>query len=127
MINDNYFYDPNNFYIASLSHCYPGKDKNGNDKMPPKICYETWLKKELSLIKNQIYIIIGARAAKVFFPDEKFDDLIFKNNYMNGKLTIVLPHPSPLNVKWFKAHPQFDNRLIEIRKIIYDVLNGTKK
>lgn len=45
MIDDNTFYNPKNFYITSLSHCYPGKDKNGNDKIPPKIYYETWIKK----------------------------------------------------------------------------------
>jgi len=41
----------------------------------------------------------------------------------NGKLTLVLPHPSPLNIKWFKEHPEFmDNRIIEIRKFIVKLL-----
>lgn len=43
----------------------------------------------------------------MFFPNEKFNELIFKNNYINGKLAIVLPHPSPLNIKWFKDHLEF--------------------
>lgn len=123
-IDDNIFYNPDNFYIAALSHCYPGKDKNGNDRIPPKICYERWIKKELEYINNEMYILIGAKAAKVFFPKDRFNDLIFKNNYINGKLTLVLPHPSPLNIKWFKDHPEFiNNRIIEIRKIINEVLN----
>ena len=123
-IDDNTFYNPDNFYIVALSHCYPGKDKNGNDRMPPKICYENWVKKELEYINNKIYILIGAKAAKVFFPNANFNDLIFKNNYINGKLTLVLPHPSPLNIKWFKDHPEFINsRIIEIRNIIKAVLN----
>lgn len=122
-IDDEIFYNPNNFYIAALSHCYPGKGKNGNDKMPPKICYETWIKKELDYINNQLYIIIGSKAAKVFFPNENFNDLVFKNNYINDKLAIVLPHPSPLNIKWFNDHPNFmEKRIYEIRKIIYDIL-----
>ena len=66
--NIDFIYNPNNFYIAALAHCYPGKDKNGNDKIPPKICYETWIRKELEYINNKIYIIIGAKSAKVFFP-----------------------------------------------------------
>ena len=123
-ISDEVFYNPDNFYIAALAHCYPGKDKNGNDKMPPKICYETWIKKELEYINNTLYIIIGSKSAKVFFPKEKFNDLIFKDNYINGKIAIVLPHPSPLNIKWFKDHPEFmKKRINEIRKIIYNVLN----
>lgn len=124
-IDDVDFYNQNNFYITSLAHCYPGKDKNGNDRVPPKICYDTWLKKELELINNKIYIIIGAKAAKVFFPKELFNELVFKNNYINGKIAIVLPHPSPLNIKWFKDNPDFlKKRLLEIRKIIENTLKS---
>ncbi|MCI5836104.1 MAG: hypothetical protein MR227_05420 [Firmicutes bacterium] len=55
---------------------------------------------------------------------EDFNELIFKNNYFNEKLTIVLPHPSPLNIKWFKDHPGFmKKRILEVRKIINAVLN----
>lgn len=123
-ISDDDFYNPNNFYIAALAHCYPGKDKNGNDRMPPKICYETWIKKELELIDNEIYIIIGSKSAKTFFPKANFNELIFKDNYINGKLAIVLPHPSPLNIKWFKDYPEFMSRRIkEVRHIIRDILN----
>ena len=79
--------------------------------------------KELNYINNKLYIIIGAKAAKVFFPNENYNDLIFKNNYINNKLTIVLPHPSPLNIKWFKDHPKFmKKRILEIREIVNKVL-----
>lgn len=123
-ITDDEFYNADNFYITSLAHCYPGKDKNGNDRMPPKVCYNKWIKKELEYINNKLYIIIGAKAAKVFFPNDNFNELVFKNNYINGKLTLVLPHPSPLNIKWFKDHPQFMNeRILEIRKIIKNILD----
>lgn len=123
-IEDDVFYNPDNFYIAALAHCYPGKDKNKNDKLPPKICYEKWLKKELEYINNKLYILIGAKAANTFFPKEDYNDLIFKNNYINGKLTIVLPHPSPLNIKWFKDHPlYYEKRIFEIRDIVQKVLN----
>lgn len=122
-ITDDIFYNPDNFNIMALSHCYPGKDKNGNDRMPPKVCYERWIKKELQYINNEIYILIGARSAKAFFSNEKYEDLIFKDNYINSKLTIVLPHPSPLNIKWFKDHPNFiEKRLPEIRKTIHNIL-----
>lgn len=94
-------------FIGALAHCYPGKDKSGNDKQPPKCCWDKWIKKELQVLNNEIYIIIGAKAAKIFFPDEKYEELIFKDNIWNNKKTIVLPHPSPLNKKWLKDHPIF--------------------
>lgn len=78
---------------------------------------------KIKYINNKLYIIIGAKSAKVFFPNESFNELIFKNNYINGKLAIILPYPSPLNTKWFKDHLEFmKKRLFEIRKIINEVL-----
>lgn len=119
------FQNTENFFIGAIAHCYPGKDKLGNDKTPPKCCFDKWVKEELRLLNNKIYIIIGAKAAKIFFPTAKFDDLVFKNNYWNNKLTIVLPHPSPLNKKWLKDHPEFMNkRIIEVRKIITSVIKN---
>ena len=47
-------------------------------------------------------------------------DIVFDRN---GKKTIVLPHPSPLNKKWIKDHPQFlQKRIHEIRNTIWDIL-----
>lgn len=124
-IDEELFYNPSNFYITALAHCYPGKNKNGQDNTPPKLCFELWIKKEIEYVSNKIYVIIGSRAAKVFFPNESFEELVFKNNYINGKLAIVLPHPSPLNNRWIKKHPEFINkRLKEVRKIINEVLQN---
>ncbi len=122
-ITDEIFYNTDNFYIGALAHCYPGKDRNGNDKQPPKCCFDKWVKKEIELVNNELYIIIGAKAAKVFFPDKQYEQLIFENNIYNNKTAIVLPHPSPLNKKWIKDHPDFvTKRLDEVRKIIRDKL-----
>ena len=38
-ITDEIFYNPDNFYITALAHCYPGKDKNGNDKYYNQLIY----------------------------------------------------------------------------------------
>ena len=122
-ITDTEFYDEKNFYIAAMAHYYPGKSKSGGDKLPPKICAKTWLDKEIELIDNQIFILIGRVAANYFFPKEKYIDLIFRDNYIKGKKTFVLPHPSPLNIKWFKDNPEFyAERLPQIRKYVKEVL-----
>lgn len=124
-ISEDDFYNTDNFFIGAIAHCYPGKDKNGNDKKPPTCCFKKWVNEELKILDNKIYIIIGASAAKLFFPNESYEELIFKNNTWNNKLTIVLPHPSPLNKKWLKDHPKFmEKRIFEVRKIISDVLKG---
>ena len=122
-VNDDVFYNKDNFYISALGHCFPGKNSKGGDKLPPKYCSDKWLRKEINLVNNILFIIIGAKAAKYFFPHSEYNDLIFRDSNLNGKTTIVLPHPSPLNIKWFKDHPDFEsNRLPEIRAIILNIL-----
>lgn len=33
-VPDKVFYNPKNFYITALGHCFPGKNKKGADKKP---------------------------------------------------------------------------------------------
>lgn len=118
------FYNEDNFYISAIGHCYPGKNPKGGDKKPPKHCADKWLKKEIDTINSKVIILIGKCSTEYFFPKRNFSDLIFNNQKINNKLTIVLPHPSPLNRKWFKDNPKFEGkRLPEIRKIIHETLS----
>ncbi len=54
-ISDEDFYNPNNFYITSMAHCYPGKAPGGGDRRPPKICSKQWLLKEMELVMKFIF------------------------------------------------------------------------
>lgn len=122
-ITDEVFYDPDNFYIVSIAHCYPGKNPKGGDRRPPKYCADRWLMQELALVKNEIYILIGGIAAEYFFPGQKLTDLVFQNLTINGKPAFVLPHPSPLNMNWFRDHPEFaQKRMVEVANVVHDVL-----
>jgi len=122
-ITDEVFYNEDNFYITAMAHCYPGKNPKGGDKPPPLSCAKKWLLKEMEFVDNKLFIIIGSYASKFLFPKENFNDLIFKDNYIDGKLTLVLPHPSPLNIRWFREHPEFEaERLPYIREKVWSVL-----
>ena len=124
-ITDDCFYDPANFYIASIARCYPGKAKRSGDNPPPTICAERFLKRELTMIHPKLYLVIGSYAAKWLFPDEDMLSLVFKNHTFQGKPLFVLPHPSPLNRRWLNEHPQFENeRIADIRKQIHIALQG---
>ena len=115
--------NPDNFYIVSIAHCYPGKNPKGGDNRPPKCCADKWLSQELRLVQNEIYILIGSSAASYFFPKQKLTDLVFQDLTLNGKKTFVLPHPSPLNMKWFRDYPEFmEKRIIEIEKAVHKTL-----
>lgn len=122
-IADADFYNPENFYIVSIAHCYPGKNPGGGDRRPPKSCADQWLAQELQLVENEIYILIGGTAVSYFFPNQKLTPLVFQNLKINGKETFVLPHPSPLNRKWFRDYPEFlEKRVFEIQTAVHRVL-----
>ena len=122
-IPDSVFYNPNLFYITAIAHCFPGKDKNGGDIKPPIICAKKWLARELSVVRNDLYLIVGRYAAKFFYPKTRYSQLIFEDQILNGKPCFILPHPSPLNKKWFKDNPDFlAKRLPQIRKEIHETL-----
>lgn len=122
-ISDEVFYNPDNFYFTSIAHCYLGKSSNGGDRLPPKICAKTWLVREIEAVNNKIFILVGSKAADFFFPNKDFTSLVFKDHVINGKSAYVLPHPSPLNIKWFKDNPDFLNvRVKEIETKVHEVL-----
>ncbi len=129
LINDWYdisrevFYDPDNFYMTEISHCYPGKSSKGGDNKPDRFCADLWLHKEIEAVKNEIFLLVGRYAATYFFPGEKFSELVFSDRKINGKTAFILPHPSPLNTKWLKDHPDFERqRAREISRRIHRTL-----
>ena len=123
-ISEGIFYDPDIFYITSVGHCYPGRSKHQGDNPPPRICARKWLRREIDVVNNEIFILIGKAAADFFFPKRDFTDLVFNDQEINGKKAYVIPHPSPLNVKWFKDHPEFETeRILVIRKAVHDIVD----
>lgn len=122
-ISEDTFYNEDIFYITSVGHCFPGKGKSG-DKKPPKICAKTWLKKEIEIVDNKMYILIGSLAASTLFPNVPFEELVFHDQKINGKPAYVIPHPSPLNIRWFKLYPDFlESRLPYIRNKLHQYID----
>ncbi|MBR6802026.1 MAG: uracil-DNA glycosylase family protein [Eubacteriaceae bacterium] len=127
-ITDEIFYDKDNFYITSVSHCYPGKNKHGGDRLPPKLCFDRWVKKEIETVNCELYIIVGSHAAGRIFPKKDFGELVFTDMTLNDRKCLILPHPSPLNRRWLAENPEFEEkRLPYIRNIIHDILNISKE
>lgn len=122
-ISDAQFYDPDLFYITSMGHCYPGKGKTG-DKKPPRCCFDLWTRREIELKPGtRMMLVIGREAASRLFPKREFTELVFQDQEYDGIPCYVLPHPSPLNVRWFRMHPEFETqRMPMIREKLHQVL-----
>ena len=123
-VSEKVFYNPNNFYFTAVGMYFPGKDKKGGDKKPNYKLAKKWLKEELSYLKPELYLILGGLAANFFFSYKKLNDLVFSDQEIGGKPVFVLPHPSPINIKWFKDNPQFGkDRVFVVRENIRRVLH----
>lgn len=115
-VSEEVFWDQDTFYISAVGHCFPGKSPKagGGDLKPPRLCADIWLKEEVRLLKPELYILVGAMAASFFYPKKKLSELVFDSLMFEGKPVFVLPHPSPLNQKWFKDHPEFEAEVLPV-------------
>lgn len=125
LVSEEQFYNPHLFYFSMAGHCFPGKNARGTDRKPPKCCWTLWGERELRLLKTcRLILVIGKEAANRIFPGRTLDELVFSDLELNGKPCFVLPHPSPLNYRWPKAHPQFEQDVLpRVQKAVYRALD----
>ena len=112
------FYDPDICALVPMGFCYPGKGKSG-DLPPRKECAELYfadLFKMMSEIK--LTLVIGIYAQNHHLGALKKDTLTatLKNWQAYLPKHIVLPHPSPRNVAWFKNNPWFEKEVLPYLK-----------
>lgn len=120
-LSEEQFWNQEYLYITAMAQCFPGKaPKGGGDLKPPAICAQTWMPRIMSSLQPQLYLLIGSYAARYFFPKIPLPTLVFEEQTLNGKPAFVLPHPSPLNQKWFKDYPEFEKfKVEEIRQAVH--------
>lgn len=121
-ISNEAFYNPANFYFTAIGRYYPGRSRSG-DKTPSRQLAQRWLTQELSYLHPQLYIVIGRVAAHFFFGSRPFGELVQTDQKINNTPAVILPHPSPRNIRWFEKHPEFvTHRLPQVRKQIHAIL-----
>lgn len=114
---------PRCFILLRSPGVIPDKAKGSGDLRPPKQCAELYLRRELELVQPQRIILIGSYAAQWLYPELALEELIFHTQSFRGIPVFTLPHPSPLNRKWLKDHPDFEQRRMpEIRAQIHAVI-----
>lgn len=111
-VDDDTFYNHDNFAILPMGFCYPGKAKTG-DLPPRKECAPLWHEEVLQYLKNvKLKILIGAYASNYYLG---------KNNNLTAKVHEYeqylpeywpLPHPSPVNRFWRMKNPEFETAIV---------------
>ncbi|GAB5486876.1 MAG: uracil-DNA glycosylase family protein [Parasphingorhabdus sp.] len=115
-VTEDHFYDPELFAIIPMGFCFPGTGKGGD--LPPRPeCAPQWREPLLqALPKLQLTLVLGQYALDWHLGDAKSKTLTdtVKRWEEFWPDHLPLPHPSPRNIRWFKANPWFEEEVIPV-------------
>ncbi len=115
-VTENQFYDPGLFAIIPMGLCYPGTGKGGD--LPPRPeCAPAWRQPLLNQMPElKLTLVLGQYALDWHLGDRKSRTLTetVKRWQEFWPEILPLPHPSPRNIRWFKANPWFEAEVIPV-------------
>jgi uracil-DNA glycosylase len=92
-------------YIGSVTRCFPGKAKNGTDRVPSKkeqeLCNE-WLKKELQILDIKVIIPMGKLSISMFTKETNLSKIIGNTYLVDNRFIVPIPHPSGASTWYHK-------------------------
>ncbi len=112
-VDNDTFYNVDNFGIVPMGFCYPGKGKTG-DLPPRKECAETWHDQVFSAFDRiRLVLVIGTYAQNYFFPKDENNLTEKVRNYQKYLPKYwPLPHPSPVNRFWRSKNLWFEAEVV---------------
>lgn len=108
------FYNASLFAHLPMDFYYPGKGKSG-DLPPRKGFADKWHTAMLNLLPNlQLMILVGSYAQKHYLKNNPQKNLTETVRHYQEYLPTYFPlvHPSPLNGRWLKNNPWFEEEII---------------
>ncbi len=127
-VDEAAFYNPKLFAIAPMAFCFPGYDRFGGDRPPPKRCAATWRSKLMAALpKLELALLIGSYAQKWHLASAAkrtmTETVAAWRDY--GPLFMPTPHPSWRNNAWLKKNPWFESDMLpEIRARVAKLTRG---
>lgn len=127
-VEDNTFYDVNNFAIIPMGFCYPGHGLHGD--LPPRPeCAGKWHPVVFPKLKKaSLTLLIGWYAQKYYLGESAGPNLTETVKNFRKYLPHYFPlvHPSPRNGIWQRRNPWFMNKVVpELRARVEGALKNT--
>jgi len=118
------FYNERRIAIIPMGLCYPGKGKSGD--LPPRPeCAPLWHARLQELLPRlQLRLLIGKYAQDYYLGTRRQSLGETVRHYADYLPEFFpLPHPSPRNIRWFRANPWFAAEVLpalrrRLRKIL---------
>jgi uracil-DNA glycosylase len=122
------FYDSSKIALTGMAFCFPGYDKNGGDRPPPKICAATWRTRLFaSLPQFETILLVGSYAMDWHLGDARKSNMTETVKAWREYVPryIPMPHPSWRNTGWLKKNPWYVDELLpylrkRVRRLLAD-------
>ncbi|WP_439152525.1 uracil-DNA glycosylase family protein [Winogradskyella sp.] len=122
-VDEDQFYNAENFAILPIGFCYPGKAKTGD--LPPRPeCAPQWHNQLLDKMESvELIILIGAYSQHYYLKDKKSLTERVGNYKTYLPKYFPIPHPSPTNRFWRSKNPWFEELVVgELQEKIEELL-----
>jgi uracil-DNA glycosylase len=120
------FYDAHRIAIVPMGFCYPGKTGSG-DAPPRPECRATWHPRLIPMLKDVRLTLLIGHYAQAYFLGKRRKASLTETVAAHAEYLpkfFPLPHPSPRNIGWFKAHPWFEREAVpDLREHLRKALN----
>lgn len=128
-VSEDFFYNSGMFAVLPVDFYFPGKAKTGD--LPPREEFaKKWHPQLIKLMPDiKITILIGEYAQKFYLKDKAKKNLtqtvLAYQEYLPQYF--VLPHPSPLNFRWFEHNPVFNQDILPVfQKMVKEILDDNE-
>jgi uracil-DNA glycosylase len=123
-VDDDDFYDSNQFAIIPMGFCFPGLDAKGGDLPPRKECALAWRSKVMEMMPQlKLLLVIGIHAQAWHMGKKRkknlTDTVAQWRSYLEEEddpAILPLPHPSWRNNAWIKKNLWFEEELLPVLK-----------
>jgi len=127
-VNDETFYNTDNFANLPMGFCYPGKNPKGGDMPPRKECAPHWHEQILEYLPQaEMIILIGNYAQKYYLGKKRKKNLTETVRTFEEYFPKFFPvvHPSPLNYRWMGRNSWFEKDVLPILKMrVHEILES---
>ena len=117
-VDEDAFYNPDNFAITPMGFCFPGYDDKGGDLPPREECAPLWQDKVSRALPGvELTLLVGMYAQKRYLGGDMERTLTdtVRSWKRYGPSVIPLPHPSWRNNAWLKRHDWFAEVIAHLR------------
>jgi uracil-DNA glycosylase len=119
-VDDEIFYDEDQFAIIPVGFCYPGTMANGGDYPPRKECAPLWHAPVLDALNNvELTLLVGSYAQAYYLGKDRKKTMTetVRSWRDYGPDILLTPHPSWRTTGWQKKNPWFDEEILpELRR-----------